>query len=875
MTVGKVHSWKKVIAQLLLLAAPTAILMFYVLKNFNDAENILQNDWFMQGWYFTSAMAAAIVFYSYRFRVITTTPILFIALYFFYKISPTFAVGEFDGVNIQMMAISVCVLVSVGWVTGLGFSRSRFYTIFWSLLLLGVETWAVSHGTDNITASALITGFAPILAYSFYIIYMAELIRNMSKEEKYFSWFVLKRVFGFLVIIAILLASVFYAFQKDFNAIEKEWGGGKGKYNKDKGNSESMTKDNKDGTVSNKDQTKLTGSLSKDQRLVFVAKLDSYFPDGKTPNPLYFTAYYFTKFDTLTQTFERDPAMPDNDLFTPNPSKIPLYFTKSDSSVLINTHATQLRKVINAEVYKVYMSPDDYVAPSTSFFVQPIPVPNEYKAQYRSAYRAKMYVSALNSAYFIYNPAGNKLIEDFQKQRFDVLRTINSFSSLDRKFYDYYTFMPKDREYDKIRELAAQISATAKTPADKMLAIRNYFLSKDSDGIPLFKYSDNPGIPGLPSANKLTYFLFENRKGYCAYFAGATLFLLRAMGIPSRVAVGYLTEDRSSKNPGWYWFYEKQAHAWVQAYFPGYGWIDFDTTVPSTDQHEAPQPDQTPPLNMQQAYFVADGTVTDIDTVKKTMEMDATKIIFHDKDYTAKQTSHIKTNVALATVSVDTGTVSLGYIKKGMHITAASYAESLKNLEASEVDSMPSVMAKLPKVVPIDEIKVLEPEAEAKQKAKEAEKASEPTDWLLVLWTALITIAALALLVFASPWLIMQYYAAAAKSRKEDKQKAFDTYRAAMYYLNQLGLYRTNMGPQEYARMIDQEFATNFEKFSNVYQKLKYSNTPLTESEKQLVNEFYTPFIKRVRGQVAFKTRTSKFLNIYNTIHFFTQPKIS
>lgn len=875
MTVGKVHSWKKVIAQLLLLGAPTAILMFYVLKTFNDANNILQNDWFMQGWYFTAAMAGAILFYSFRFRVITTTPLVFIALYIFYKISPSLAVGEFDGINIQMMAISVCVLVSLGWVTGTGFSRSRFYTIFWSLLLLGVETWAVSHGTANITASALITGFAPILAYSFYIIYMAELIRNMSKEEKYFSWFVLKRVFGFFVIIAILMVSLFYAFQKDFNAIEKEWGGGKGQYNKDKGNSESMTKDNKDGTVSNKDQTKLTGSLSKDQRLVFVAKLDSYFPDGKTPNPLYFTAYYFTKFDTLTQTFERDQAMPDNDLFTPNPSKIPLYFTKTDSSVIQNTHATQLRKVINAEVYKVLMSPDDYVAPSTSFFVQPIPVPNEYKNQYRSAYRAKMYVSALNSAYFIYNPAGNKQIEDFQKQRFDVLRTVSDFKGLDKKFYDYYTFMPKDREYDKIRELASQIGANAKTPADKMLSIRNYFLSKDQDGIPLFKYSDNPGIPGLPSANKLTYFLFENRKGYCAYFAGSTLFLLRAMGIPSRVAVGYLTEDRSSKNPGWYWFYAKQAHAWVQAYFPGFGWIDFDTTVPSTDQHEAPQPDQTPPLNMQQAYFVADGTVTDIDTVKKTMEMDATKIIFHDKDFTAKQTSHIKTNVSLATVSVDTGTVSLGYIKKGMHVTAASYAEALKNLEASDVDSMPSVMAKLPKVVPIDEIKVLEPEAEAKQKAKEAEKASEPTDWLLVLWTVLITIAALTLLVFATPWLIMQYYAAAAKSRKNEKQKAFDTYRAAMYYLNQLGYYRTNMGPQQYARMIDQKFATNFEKFSNVYQKLKYSSSPLTESEKQLVNEFYAPFIKRVRGQVAFKTRTSKFLNIYNTIHFFTQPKIS
>lgn len=876
MSIGKVHSWKKVIAQLVLLAVPTALLVFYMLQGINASFNILQNDWFRQGLYFTSAMVVAILFYSFRFRVITTTPLLFIALYFVFKASGGLAVGEFDGLQIQVNVEVFCILVSLGWLTGLGFSRSRFYTIFWSLLLLTIAVFTASRTSSNITAAALITAFAPVLAYAFYIIYMAELIRNMNKEEKYFSWFVLKRVFGFALVITALLAGLFLGFQKDFKAIEKEWGGGKGgQYDKDKSNSESMTKDNKDGTISNKDQTKLTGSLSKDQRLVFVARLDNFFPDGKTPNPLYFTAYYFTRFDTLTQTFERDPNMPDNDLFSPNPSKIPLYFTKADSNVIKNTHASQLRKIVTADVYKVYMSPDDYVAPSTSFFVQPIPVPNEYKGQYRSAYRAKSYVSALNSAYFIYNPAGNKQFEDFQQQRFDVLRTVSDFSKLDRKFYNYYTFMPKDKEYDKIRDLAAQIGATAKTPADKMLAIRSYFLSKDADGVPLFKYSDNPGVPGLPSANKLTYFLLENRKGYCAYFAGSTLFLLRAMGIPSRVAVGYLTEDRSSKNPGWYWFYEKQAHAWVQAYFPGYGWIDFDTTVPGTDQHDAPQPDQTPPLNMQQAYFVADGNVTDIDTVKKTMEMDATRIIFHDKNFDSKKPVHIMADVRIATVSTDTGAVSLGSVKKGMHITAASYAEALKNLEAKDNDSVPSIMAKMPKVVPVDEIKILEPEAEAKQKAKEAEKAAKPVNWLVVLIYSLAAIIWLVFIVFALPRNIYWYFRYSAIAESDPRKKAFKTYRWAMYYLNQMGYYRTNMGPQQYARYIDGTFNIGFEKFSNIYQKVKYSSAPLTQAEADFVQSFHHTVLKQVKANIPYFKRRARFLNIYNTIHFFTQPKIS
>ncbi|MGV2480712.1 UNVERIFIED_CONTAM: transglutaminase domain-containing protein, partial [Salmonella enterica subsp. enterica serovar Weltevreden] len=92
-------------------------------------------------------------------------------------------------------------------------------------------------------------------------------------------------------------------------------------------------------------------------------------------------------------------------------------------------------------------------------------------------------------------------------------------------------------------------------------------------------------------------FLFENRKGYCAYFAGATLFMLRSLGIPSRAAAGFSTTDRSSKNPGWYWFYQDQAHAWVQVYYQGYGWIDFDTTIPDVNTQQASQPDGTPPTD--------------------------------------------------------------------------------------------------------------------------------------------------------------------------------------------------------------------------------------------------------------------------------------
>lgn len=117
-----------------------------------------------------------------------------------------------------------------------------------------------------------------------------------------------------------------------------------------------------------------------------------------------------------------------------------------------------------------------------------------------------MWVSELNSAYFIYNPAGNYQLERFQESRFEELRNVKKIKGPDQKFMDYYTYMPKDAEYKKITKLADSVTSTAETPIDKVIAIRDYFLSKDEFGQPLYAYSDNPGIPGLPSANNLFSF---------------------------------------------------------------------------------------------------------------------------------------------------------------------------------------------------------------------------------------------------------------------------------------------------------------------------------------------------------------------------------
>ncbi|MBC7874285.1 MAG: transglutaminase domain-containing protein, partial [Ferruginibacter sp.] len=553
------------------------------------------------------------------------------------------------------------------------------------------------------------------------------------------------------------------------------------------------------------------------------------------------------------------------------------YFNKSDTSVLRRMMATKMRKTINAEVYKVFLSSHSFTAPATAFFVQPIAVPKEDSNKYRSAYRAKMNVSALNSAYFVYNPAGTKELERFQEERFAELRNVKDYAGIPQDFMKYYTFMPGGAEYDSIKTLAREIvnKAGAKTYVDQLVALRSYFLAKDENGLPTFKYTDNPGVPGMPSANKLTYFLFQNKKGYCAYYAGATLFLMRALGIPSRVATGFLTVDRSAKNPGWYFFYEDQAHAWVQAYFPGYGWIDFDTTVPSVDQQQAPQPDETPPLTMERAWLVANGKVESLDTAKKTIRIRMDKMVYWDDPYELVRSVPVNLDVKIARFTRDTGSAVMGDVKVGNEIVAVSYAEAFKNLPPREDDSTMGIIKRFPDPAPVDEIKIMADD-EGKKEEKIKDAVSTPFNWQRTFWITVGTIGLILLLILALPWLIFLYFHLKAKSDNPGlKEQAYNKFMASTYYLNQLGYNRGEKTTLQFAKeTIDPTFKTQLTGFMNSYLKTKYSSQPLDGYDEKVIKAFYPKIWLDVKGQIPAKTRFARFLNIYRTIQFFVKPKL-
>ena len=84
-------------------------------------------------------------------------------------------------------------------------------------------------------------------------------------------------------------------------------------------------------------------------------------------------------------------------------------------------------------------------------------------------------------------------------------------------------------------------------------------------------------LPRTQVKDPIANFLFERKQGHCEYFASSMAVMLRTLGIPSRVVNGFRS-DEFNDITGNYVVRAKDAHSWVEAYFPGYGWQTFDPT---------------------------------------------------------------------------------------------------------------------------------------------------------------------------------------------------------------------------------------------------------------------------------------------------------
>lgn len=163
-----------------------------------------------------------------------------------------------------------------------------------------------------------------------------------------------------------------------------------------------------------------------------------------------------------------------------------------------------------------------------------------------------------------------------------------ALQKLDQKFaYDVTTFpntimeprltpasyrrnlnVPRDLN-PRTRAFAEQLRATFTDPALRVQAMMRHFANKP------FFYTLRPPAIGR---DQIDDFLFDNRAGFCVHYASAMVVLARESGIPARMVTGYQGGE-FNQNAGYMSVYQYMAHAWVEVWLSGQGWVAMDPTA--------------------------------------------------------------------------------------------------------------------------------------------------------------------------------------------------------------------------------------------------------------------------------------------------------
>jgi protein-glutamine gamma-glutamyltransferase len=162
--------------------------------------------------------------------------------------------------------------------------------------------------------------------------------------------------------------------------------------------------------------------------------------------------------------------------------------------------------------------------------------------------------------------------------RYDATSNIASPSAADlRKAGRDYpppvldAYVPLPALDPRIQALALEITRSAGNDYDRARAIETYLRTH-------FGYTLQ--LPSFPARDPIANFLFVRKQGHCEYFASSMAVMLRLLGVPTRVVNGF-HGDEFNDISGSYIIRAKNAHSWVEVYFPGYGWETFDPTPSS------------------------------------------------------------------------------------------------------------------------------------------------------------------------------------------------------------------------------------------------------------------------------------------------------
>jgi transglutaminase-like putative cysteine protease len=135
-------------------------------------------------------------------------------------------------------------------------------------------------------------------------------------------------------------------------------------------------------------------------------------------------------------------------------------------------------------------------------------------------------------------------------------------------FARYLAVPPSTTE--RTRRLAARVAGDAPTAYDRVRALEGWLGANTSYRL------DVPPLP--PGRDAVDQYLFEDRQGYCEQIASALAVMLRTLGVPTRLAVGVVPGGRDPTSGEWR-VRERDAHAWVEVWWPEVGWQGFDPTA--------------------------------------------------------------------------------------------------------------------------------------------------------------------------------------------------------------------------------------------------------------------------------------------------------
>jgi transglutaminase-like putative cysteine protease len=123
---------------------------------------------------------------------------------------------------------------------------------------------------------------------------------------------------------------------------------------------------------------------------------------------------------------------------------------------------------------------------------------------------------------------------------------------------------------ERTHELAREVTQSYDNNYAKAQAIERFLRAE-------LKYNEALATPP-PNVDKVDYILFEAKEAYCDYYASSMIVMLRSLGIPARLAAGFARGTYEAEVDSFH-VLNKDAHSWVEVYFPEYGWIEFEPTA--------------------------------------------------------------------------------------------------------------------------------------------------------------------------------------------------------------------------------------------------------------------------------------------------------